>query len=200
MRFAICVVGCAAFGWGIAVMIRAHAGVAPWDVLHTGLSARLGSSFGTAGFTVGALVTAVAWRLGQAPGMATVINMCVIGWSVDLWLALGVVPDAAGQPLPVRLVQTCAGIAILAAGTGFYVGAGRSAGPRDSLMLAVSRITGWRIAFARNAQELIALLVGVGLGGAVGIGTILFAVLIGPGVEASFWALNRSPLVVRPAR
>jgi len=201
-RVVLCVLGCAVFGWGIAAMIGSHAGLAPWDVFHFGLAEHTGTSFGIAGALVGFLIGAVAWALGRAPGWSTLVNIVVVTPSADLFLRLHVVPDLAGWSLAPRLLENVAGIVVIGLGSGLYIGAGRTAGPRDSLMLAVTDRTGLRVALSRNAQELAALIVGTALGGAahgrLGIGTLLFALGIGPAVEAGFWLVNRSPLALRP--
>jgi uncharacterized membrane protein YczE len=201
-RILACVVGCAAFGWGIAAMIASAAGVAPWDVFHFGLADLTGTTFGVAGALIGLVVGAVAWLLGRAPGWATLVNIVVITPAADLFLRLHLVPDLAGRPLALRLTENALGIAVIGLGSGLYIGAGRSAGPRDSLMLALSDVTGIRVALSRNGQELAALAAGIALGGAadgrLGIGTLLFAFTIGPAVEAGFWLVNRSPLALRP--
>ncbi len=196
-RVAVCVVGCAAFGWGIAAMLRSGAGVAPWDVLHQGVSDRTGLSFGTVGVLVGLAAGCLAWMLGQRPGFATFINMLTIGPWVDAFLALDAVPDLRDGPLALQLTQNVVGVLVIGVGTGFYVGAGRSAGPRDSLMLAVSARTGLRLALARNGIEAVVAAAGFVLGGQVGIGTVLFVIAIGPVVEASFRVIGASPLAVR---
>ena len=114
--------------------------------------------------------------------------------------SLGAITALADQPLQVRVFLVFAGLALMGAGTGLYIGADLGAGPRDSLMVVGARRTRFRIGVVRAAIELCALGVGVVLGGTVGVGTVAFAVGIGPAVEASFWVLERSPLALGPAR
>jgi uncharacterized protein len=199
MRVVVCFAGCSVFAYGIALMIASGAGLAPWDVLHQGLARHLGITFGAAAVVVGVVVGGAAWRLGQPVGWSTLVNMLTIGPMVNVWHAAGLVPNVSDGPVVVRLAQNAAGIALMAVGSGLYIGAGRSAGPRDSLMIAISAHTGLRVALARNSLELAALALGVALGGTVGVGTVLFAVGIGPAVEAAFWVLWRSPLVLPAA-
>jgi uncharacterized membrane protein YczE len=193
-RVATCAIGCVAFGWGIALMIGSHAGIAPWDVLHYGIAGPLHVSFGVAGAIVGVGIAGVAWLLGRRPGWGTAMNIVLITPAADVALRLHLVPDSAGCGLPRRLAENVAGILVIGLSSGLYIGAGRSAGPRDSLMLAVSDHTGWRVAISRNLQEVVALAVGIALGGAghdrLGVGTALFALGVGPAVELGFWSVG----------
>ncbi len=187
--------GCVAFGWGIALMIGSHLGIPPWDVLHYGLGGPMHASFGVVGVIVGLGIAVVAWRLGRKPGWATLVNIGVITPVADLSIRLHLVPDSGGCGLARRLAENVAGILVIGLSSGIYIGAGRSSGPRDSLMLAVSDHTGWRVAISRNLQELGALAIGAALGGAghdrLGVGTAFFALGVGPAVEAGFWTVGR---------
>jgi uncharacterized membrane protein YczE len=120
----------------------------------------------------------------------------LIGVFLDLLLAIGPIADLDQQSLGVRVLLLPLGLALFGVGSAFYIGAGFGAGPRDSLMLALSARTGVRLGIVRGALELSVLIVGIALGGTFGVGTIAFALLIGPLVELSFAALERSPLAV----
>src|SRR5581483_617203 len=132
-------------------------------------------------------------------GLGTVANATVVGAFIQVLSSIGAVQQLAHTSLPTRIAIFAVGIACFGVGTALYIGAAMGAGPRDSLMLVVSRRTGARIGLARAALELLALASGYLLGGKVGLGTLAFAVLIGPSVELSFWLLDRTPLVLRPA-
>lgn len=183
---AIVIAGCACFAFGLILTLRAHAGLSPWDVLHQGLARRLGLDFGTVNIIVSLAVLGLAWKLGARPGVGTVLNALQVGGCVNLYNALGLVPDLAGASWPARLLLDGAGILLVGIGTGFYIKGGLGAGPRDSLMVTLARRFGGRVAPVRAAIELTALLIGMLLGGAAGIGTLLFALGIGPAVTLSF--------------
>jgi len=175
--------------------LRSDLGLGPWDVLHQGLADHTPLSFGVAGIAVGVGVLAAAMALGGvAVGVGTVLNAVLIGVFVDALIALDVVPYAEG--LVARLTLDVAGVLCVGIGTAVYIGAAMGAGPRDSFMLAVARRLGWRIGAARTAIELAALGGGAALGGTVGVGTLVFALGIGPAVEVAFRLLDRSPLAL----
>jgi len=190
-------VGLIGVGLGAALMIDAHVGLSPWDVLHQGISRHTPLEFGQASIVVGVVMLAVAWALGQPPGLGTAANAIVIGTLVDVYRGIGWVGELSTSALGVRVVLLFAGVALFAIGSTFYIGASFGAGPRDSTMLALSRRTGRRIAVVRAAIELTALAVGWLLGGTAGVGTALAALLIGPAVEAGFWLALRVGLAER---
>ncbi|MFN8512416.1 MAG: hypothetical protein U0841_07455 [Chloroflexia bacterium] len=185
-RLMVLVLGLACFSLGLVVTLQSRVGLGPWDVFHQGVSRRLGISFGTASIAVGFLILLLAWALGATPGIGTVANMALVGAFVDLFLYLGVVPDFAGRPFVVRLLVDCLGVAIVGAGTALYIKANLGAGPRDGLMLTLARRTGGRVGVIRAAIELAALGVGFVLGGTAGLGTLVFALGIGPAVGVAF--------------
>ncbi|HVF73756.1 MAG TPA: hypothetical protein VM938_01800 [Acidimicrobiales bacterium] len=179
-RFAQLLVGLTTFGVGLALMVRAELGLGPWEVLHQGLSERSGLTIGTAGILVGILVM-LAWvPLRERPGVGTVLNVAVVGVVIDLTLV--VVDDLSGTVL--RWAILAVGIALVGSGTALYIGAGLGPGPRDGLMTGWSRRNGTSLRAVRTTVELGALAVGWALGGQVGPGTVLFAVAIGPLLQA----------------
>ncbi len=164
------------YGIGISLMVRAGVGVAPWDVLSQGISLRTGILFGFVTNIVGLLVLLFWIPLRERPGVGTVANVLLIGPSAQLGLVL--IPQ---QTVPVlQGVVFAGGLALVAVATGLYIGARLGPGPRDGLMTGLHRRTGWRIWMVRTGIEVIVVIVGWLLGGQVGIGTLAFALLIGP--------------------
>jgi uncharacterized membrane protein YczE len=179
---------------GLVLLLRCGLGLPPWDVLHQGISDRTPLSFGAANVAVGVVVLLVAWRLGARIGFGTVANATLIGAFIQLLLSTDAIPGAEGAPLAGRIGYLAAGITAFGLGSAFYIGANMGAGPRDSLMLVAALRLGTRVGVARAGIEIAVLAVGWALGGDVGVGTIAFAILIGPSVELSFLVLERSPL------
>jgi uncharacterized membrane protein YczE len=180
---------------GILAFLESKLGLPPWDVLHQGIAKHTPLSFGFANEAVALVVLVVAWLLGARLGPGTVANAALIGLFVALVEPLHVVQQLETWPVGARLALLVLGLAMFGAGTAFYIGAAMGAGPRDSLMLVGAARTGARIGVTRAALEGSVLVGGFLLGGRVGLGTVLFALAIGPAVEASFWAASRSPLV-----
>jgi uncharacterized membrane protein YczE len=185
-RLMLLIGGLACFSLGIVLTLQSHVGLGPWDVFHQGLAGRLGLSFGTASILVGFCILLLAWALGARPGLATILNMLLVGGFVDLYLALGVVPDIAGQPLPLRILVDLTGVAVVGIGTALYIKADLGAGPRDGLMLTLAQRVGGRVSIVRAAIELTVLAIGFLLGGTAGLGTLIFALGIGPAVGLAF--------------
>ena len=188
------VVGLFLFAFGIVLLLESELGLSPWDVLNQGVSEHTGLSFGTANVMIALVVLVLAWALGARIGPGTVANAILIGLMVDGLLAIDAIDALSGSPLFVRILLMVGGVLTIGIGSGFYIGAGLGAGPRDSLMLVAARRSGVRIGITRAVIEIAATAVGFLLGGTVGIGTLAFAFGIGPAVELSFWLLERSPL------
>jgi uncharacterized membrane protein YczE len=168
--------GLVAYGVSMALMIRSRLGNMPWDVLHQGLAQHLGVSIGWVAIGVGA-VALLAWiPLRQVPGIGTVSNVVVIGLVMDRMLA--VLPPAGG--LPLRIGELTGGIVLNGLATGAYIGAGLGPGPRDGLMTGLARRTGRSIRLVRTAIEVVVVAAGWVLGGVFGVGTLLYAIAIGP--------------------
>jgi uncharacterized membrane protein YczE len=193
-RWASLVVGLFLFASGIVLLLESELGLSPWDVLNQGVSEHTSLSFGTANIVIALFVLVLAWALGARIGPGTVANAVLIGLMVDGLLAIGAVDDLSESPLAARVVFMVVGILIIGIGSGFYIGAGKGAGPRDSLMLVAAQRSGRRIGVTRVAIEVVVTMIGFALGGTVGIGTVAFAFGIGPAVELAFWLLERSPL------
>lgn len=170
------VVGLVLYGVSLALMVRAGLGLDPWDVLHQGAARRTGLSLGTVVIMTGALVLLLWLPLRQRPGVGTVSNVVVVGLAVDAALAVVGVP----QTMAVRLPLLLAAIGLNAVATAAYIGAGLGPGPRDGLMTGWVRRSGGSIRRVRTVIEVTVLVVGWVLGGTVGLGTVLYALLIGP--------------------
>jgi uncharacterized membrane protein YczE len=197
MRLGLLALGLFMFACGIVALLESHLGLSPWDVFHQGLARHSPLSFGEANIVVGVGALTVAALLGARLGVGTVGNAVLVGSFVALLTPLHGIAALAGQPLPIRIPLLVAGLALMAAGTAVYLGANLGAGPRDSLMVVGARRSGLRIGIVRSGLELAALGAGVALGGTVGIGTVAFALGIGPAVEIWCWLLAQSPLAAR---
>jgi uncharacterized protein len=178
---------------GIVCFLESELGLPPWDVLHQGIAEQLGVSFGVANLAVSAVVLALVWRLRARIGLGTVLNATLIGTFVIALTAVDSIDALSHEPLGVRIGLVVLALACFGVGSAFYICASLGAGPRDSLMLVVAQRLRMRIGAARTAIEVAALALGYLLGGTVGIGTLVFALGIGPVVEASFWLLGRTP-------
>ena len=163
-------------GTGIALMVRAKIGVAPWDVLSTGIATQTGLSFGLVVILTGLSVLLLWIPLKQRPGLGTISNMVLLGVFADAWLA--VIPFESN--LLYRSALFAAGLLLFGLGSGAYIGSRFGPGPRDGLMTGLVRVTGWPIWLIRTSLEVTVLGVGWLLGGNVGVGTVVFALAIGP--------------------
>ena len=168
--------GLALYGVSMALMIRSALGNMPWDVLHQGLSQRLGWSLGTVTVVVGAVVLLCWIPLRQRPGLGTISNVVVIGVAVDAALAL--VPHL--DPMAARIALATGGILLNAVATALYIGARFGPGPRDGLMTGLVGRTGWSLRLVRTGIEVAVVLTGWALGGTLGVVTVVYAVVIGP--------------------
>ena len=195
-RIAWMLVGFALISAGIVVMLRSEVGLASWDVLHQGVAERTGLRFGTANVVVGVLAAAVVVGLGgrREIGLATLANMLLIGVFIDLILLADPLADLDQRAFAVRLLAGVAGTAIAGVGFALYIAAGFGTGPRDALMMLIARRAHTRIWVARTALELTVLAIGLGLGGTAGLGTVVFALGIGPVIEVALVALERTGL------
>jgi uncharacterized membrane protein YczE len=186
-------VGLVLYGASMALMIKSTLGLDPWDVFHQGLAEATGLRFGWIVIAVGAAVLLLWIPLRQRPGVGTVSNVVVIGLAVDAALAL---LPAAG-PLVTRIGFLVGGILLNGAATGLYIGARLGPGPRDGLMTGFAALKpGRSIRLARTGIEVTVLAIGWLLGGTVGVGTVLYAVSIGP-LAHMFIPLFTVPTVAR---
>ena len=169
-------VGLWIYGLGAALQVRAGLGLDPWDVFHQGLSHHIGLAIGTVVIIVGALVLLLWIPLRQVPGLGTVSNVVLIGVSMNVNLEL----FSAMHGLWLRGIVLAVSIVLGGVATGMYIGAHFGPGPRDGLMTGLARRTGRSIRLVRTGIELTVLAAGWVLGGSVGVGTIAYALLIGP--------------------
>ncbi len=174
----VLVVGLYLFGTGEALMVRADLGVSPWTVLAQGLSTRLPLSIGASTFLVSAVVLLLWIPLRERPGVGTLANAVVIAVALQVGVWLIPSPDAMGA----RLALVLLGIGAVGLGSGLYLTTNLGPGPRDGWMTGLHLRTGWPVARVRLGIEVAVLALGWLLGGTVGLGTALFAVLIGPAV------------------
>jgi uncharacterized membrane protein YczE len=195
VRSAWLVLGLFLCACGIVAFLEARLGLPPWDVLHQGIAKHTPLSFGFANEAVAVIVLVLAWALGSRPGPGTVANAALIGLFVVLVQPVGAVQHLSTWPLGARAGLLAFGLVLFGVGSAFYIGAAFGAGPRDSLMLIGALRTHVRIGVVRAVLEGTALLAGFALGGRAGIGTLAFALLIGPAVEGSFWLIARTRLV-----
>jgi uncharacterized membrane protein YczE len=177
--------GLSLYGWSMAMMVRASLGLDPWDVLHAGVAQRIGLSFGKVVIAVGIAVLLLWIPLRQLPGLGTVANAIVIGIVTDLSLARLSTPDS----LVLRLAMLAAGVVANGLAGALYIGSQLGPGPRDGLMTGLVSRTGLSVRLVRTSLEITVLSVGFLLGGQVGLGTVLYAVAIGPLVHTMLpWA------------
>jgi uncharacterized membrane protein YczE len=191
IRTARCIGGLALFGLGVSLIVEADLGLGPWDVLHQGLAELTGIPMGTVIIGVGALLLLLWIPLHQRVGLGTLLNAMVIGLTVDLTLPLVPTPDA----MAARIACLAGGLLLVAIGSGFYIGSGLGPGPRDGLMVGLHERFGLSIRAARTLIELTVLALGWLLGGSVGVGTVVFALAIGPLVQVFLPRLRLPPLV-----
>ncbi len=200
------VLGLVLFGSGIALMVTSGLGLSPWEVLHQGIAVRTGIAIGTVSIVVGSVVL-LAWvPIGERPGIGTITNILLIGSTTNV--ALDLLPDlgpfalesTSPVDLGVRGALLAGGILLIGLGSGLYLGADLGPGPRDGLMTGLHRRFGWSIRRVRTALEIAVLIVGFVLGGTVGLGTVVFALAIGPLVQAALDLVDREGRLSRRRR
>lgn len=191
--------GLALYGIAVGLMVRAAVGLDPWDTFAQGIATKSGLSFGLVTNLVGAAVLLLWIPLRQRPGLGTLLNVLTVGTMAQVAIDLVPTPDG---PLP-QWALFMAGVVLLAIATGIYVGAGMGPGPRDGLMTGLSKRLGWPIWVSRTLIEGSVLLLGWLLGGNIGWGTVVFAVLIGPLCHVTIPLFARlvpaRPAAVQPA-
>lgn len=169
-------VGLLLYGASSALMVRAGLGLDPWDVFHQGVSGLTGLSMGTVTIATGAVVLLLWWPLRERPGLGTVSNVVLIGLAMDATLWLTPVPHA----LALRVPLLVGGVLLNGVATGMYISAVFGPGPRDGLMTGLHAVTGRSVRLVRTGIEIAVLITGVLLGGSAGVGTVLYALAIGP--------------------
>ncbi len=174
------------YGASIALMVRANLGASPWDVFGQGLARSTGWSFGIATVVISVGVLLLWIPIRQRPGWGTIANTVLVGLAADVVLRLLTPPGH----LVLQGLMFAAGLVLLAVATALYIGAGMGPGPRDGLMTGLVRLTGWPVWTVRGSIELAVVVVGFLLGGVVGLGTVVFALAIGPLVQRALRALH----------
>jgi uncharacterized membrane protein YczE len=164
------------FGFAAAMMLKASLGVDPWTVFAEGLHVTWGWGFGWIVVISSGVVLLLWIPLRQMPGLGTVLNALLVGPSMEVGLALVDAPEL----LVHKIVLFAAGLLMMGIASGFYIGAGFGPGPRDGLMVGINARFGWPLWAARTTVEVIVLSIGWFLGGTVGVGTVIFALMIGP--------------------
>lgn len=178
-------IGLVVFGTGIGLMVRSDLGLPPWDVLHQGIAMRTPLSMGLATVATSFAVLLLWIPLRERPGIGTLANAVVVGLAIDLTLFL-VAPTGR---LVARWSRLLGGLLLVAIGSGTYIGVRLGPGPRDGLMTGIAR-RGPSLRLARTSVEGTALLIGWLLGGTVGVGTLVFAIAIGPLVQVALARLD----------
>ncbi|MGH8880170.1 MAG: YczE/YyaS/YitT family protein [Stackebrandtia sp.] len=168
--------GLVLYGVSLALMVRADLGLSPWDVLHSGLIRHIPMTLGQA-VVVMSFVVLLAWiPLREKPGLGTISNAIIIGFAADATLAVLDRPDV----LYVRIGLLLGGVFLNGVATAAYIGSQFGRGPRDGLMTGLHRVTGRSIRLVRTLLEVTVVVIGLALGGVIGLGTVLYAVAIGP--------------------
>jgi uncharacterized membrane protein YczE len=178
-RWAKLLTGLAFIGFSIAFMKHANLGLGPWDVLNDSLAGLTGIQLGTVSIVVGMIVLLLWIPMREKPGVALIPSILLIGAFTNIGMAL---VESASSAF-VRSAWLITGILFASFGSALYLGSQLGAGPRDGLMLGLSRKTGWSVGRTRTALEVLVLIVGWILGGAVGIGTVISALTIGPAIQ-----------------
>lgn len=167
------------YGWSLAMMLKGNLGLPPWDVLTQGLSHYLPLTFGTITILIGAIVLLLWIPLRQWPGFGTLANVVVVGVAADVGLA--VLPETESMPMRIGFMVT--GIVLNGLAGAIYIGSQLGPGPRDGLMTGLAHRTGKSLRLVRVGIEVVVLAIGFVLGGTVGVGTVLYALSIGPLVQ-----------------
>ncbi len=189
-------VGLVLFGIGIALMVESGLGLGPWEVLHQGLADQLGLQIGTVSILLGIPILLLWWPLGERPGIGTLINVVLIGASTDG--AIAVLPTA--DTTLSQFLMMIGGVLVIGLGSATYLAADLGPGPRDGLMTGLHHRFGWSIRRARTAIELLVLVFGWALGGTIGLGTVVFALGIGPIIQVFLRIVDRDDRVGRRRR
>ncbi|MGI6128552.1 MAG: YczE/YyaS/YitT family protein [bacterium] len=188
-------VGFFLYAVGILLTIHAQLGAAPWDTFHIGLVNHTGLTLGQVSQIVGMMIVLANIAMKEVPGWGTILNTYFIGYFIDLIEGFSLIPNV--QSLFGKIVMLLAGILIIGWGTFFYMNTGWGAGPRDGLMLGLSRCFSTGVWKARTAIEIVVVAAGFILGATPGVGTIVLALLIGPTVEITYRIGRKDPKTVK---
>lgn len=188
MRIIRLIIALFLYGMGIVMTINADLGLAPWDAFHQGLSKSLNITMGQAGIWVGIVVVVLNYILGEKIGWGTIANMILIGIFIDVLMLNNLVPIFHNVILKVMMMII--GMLVIGLGSFLYLREGIGSGPRDGLMVALTKKTGKSVRLIRNSIESTVLIVGFFLGGSIGIGTVIMALSIGHAIQFVFKILK----------
>ncbi len=183
------------YALGIVMTMKANIGYAPWEVFHAGVGKTIGMTIGNVSILTGLLIVLIVYFMGEKLGLGTLLNMVLIGVFMDILLGTGIVPVMKGWFW--GFVMLLSGLFVIASASYFYIGSGFGAGPRDSLMVVLTRKTGLAVGICRGAIEVAAVLTGWFLGGMVGAGTVISAIAIGACVQVTFRLLKFDPTKIK---
>lgn len=177
-------IGLFLYAVGIVLTINANLGLSPWDVFHQGFSTQIGITMGQASIIVGFLFVILDWILGEKVGIGTICNMLFIGMFMDLLMLNNLIP--VFRNLIGKVGMMLLGMFVIGIASYFYISAGLGSGPRDGLMIALTKRTKKSVRFIRNSIELTVLIIGYILGGTVGVGTLIMVIGGGYFVQFAF--------------
>jgi len=177
-------IGLFLYAVGIVFTINANLGLSPWDVFHQGVSKLTGITMGQASIMAGLMIVILDWVLGERVGLGTILNMLFIGIFMDLLMLNHLVPIF--HNIILKVIMMFLGMFIIGIASYFYIGAGLGSGPRDGLMVSLTKKTKKSVRFIRNCIELIVLIIGYFLGGTIGFGTLIMVIGGGYFVQFAF--------------
>ena len=195
LRISKLVFGLFLYAFGIVLTIKANIGYGPWEAFHVGLGKTIGITMGNVSIIVGFVIIAITLLMGEKIGIGTILNMFLIGIFLDLILRIDLIPIIENKYWAVALLIL--GLYLISIGSYFYIGSGYGAGPRDGLMVALTRKTRLPIGLVRGTIELSVTVVGWLLGGMVGVGTIIAGFAIGFCIQSTFKVLKFRPTEIR---
>lgn len=188
LRIIRLILGLVLFALGIVLTVNANLGLAPWDAFHIGLTKIFNLSFGQVSILVGAIILTINYHMNESIGIGTIANIFVIGIILDLLFASNLIPVSANTNSGV--IMLLIGMIVIAFASYFYIGSGFGTGPRDGLMVALTKKFTKPVGLIRGAIELTVLILGYLLGAKIGLGTLLLAFGIGPIVQVVFKLLR----------
>jgi uncharacterized protein len=177
-------IGLFLYAVGIVMTINANLGLGPWDVFHQGLSKTIGITMGQASIAMGIIIVIINYFVGEKLGWGTLCNMLFIGLFMDILMLNNIIPIY--ESIILQIIMMLGGMFVIGLASYFYIGAGLGSGPRDGLMVLLTKKTGKSVRFIRNCIEITVFIAGYFLGGFVGIGTIIIALGIGYFVQFAF--------------
>lgn len=190
-RFKKLIFGLFLYSFGIILSINANIGYSPWEVFHVGLTKVSSLSLGVVSIITGVVIVLATMILGEKFGIATILNMFLIGIFIEIIIYLNIIPVA--DNLVFGIAMFILSLVVIAFATYFYISSGFGAGPRDGLMVVLSRKTGFSVGLCRIIIEISVTVIGYFLGGMVGIGTIICASFMGMLMQAVFKLMNFEP-------